>query len=164
MLKFSAALLMTIFSFGSAEAEENLLSAEVKPVEIVRPSLPECNDAKLQRLLDEKVSEYYRKTPPESLLEKRMQQLILRNFHSFEPVDTSSFGPEDDLRVANKLISVKINNGLNDDEVRLCRTQSDSKLPIVYLLIYPENFAYMVEVINFIKYSPSHKDFFVIYD
>ena len=164
MLKFSAALLMAIFSFGSAEAEENLLSAEVKPVEIVRPSLPECNDEKLQRLLDEKVSEYYRKTPPESLLEKRMQQLILRNFHSFEPVDTNSFGPEDDLRVANKLISVKINNGLNDDEVRLCRTQSDSKLPIVYLLIYPENFAYMVEVINFINYSPSHKDFFVIYD
>ena len=164
MLKFSAALLMTILSIGSAEAKEDLLSTEVKPVEIARPSLPECNDEKLQRLLDEKIEEYYRKTPPDSLIEKRMQQLILRNFHSFEAVDTSNFGPEDDRRVANKLISAKINNGLSDNEIRLCRTQSDSKLPIVYLLIYPENFTYIVEVINFVNYSPSYRDFIVIYD
>ena len=164
MLKFSAALLMTILSIGSADAKEDLLSAEVKPVEIVRPSLPECNDEKLQRLLDDKIAEYYRKTPPESLIEKRMQHLILRNFHNFETVDTVDFSPDADRRVANRLITVKINNGLNDDEVRLCRTQSDSKLPIVYLLIYPENYTYIVEVINFINYSPSHRDFLVIYN
>lgn len=164
MLKFSAALLMTILSIGSAEAKEDLLSAEVKPVEIVRPSLPKCNDEKLQRLLDDKIAEYYRKTPPESLIEKRMQHLILRNFHNFETVDTVDFSPDADRRVANRLITVKINNGLNDDEVRLCRTQSDSKLPIVYLLIYPENYTYIVEVINFINYSPSHRDFLVIYN
>ena len=93
-----------------------------------------------------------------------MQKLILRNFHSFEAVDTSNFSPDDDLRVANKLVSIKINNGLTDDEIRLCRTQSDSKLPVVYLLIYPENFTYLVEVINFINYNPSYKDFLLIYD
>ena len=164
MLKFSTALLVAILSFGQAKAEEDLLSTEVKPVEIVRPSLPECNDAKLRRLLDEKIDAYYRKTPPESLIEKRMQKLILRNFHSFEAVDTSNFSPDDDFRVANKLVSIKINNGLTDDEIRLCRTQSDSKLPVVYLLIYPENFTYLVEVINFINYNPSYKDFLLIYD
>ena len=162
MSKFFAALFAVFLFAVPTEAEDNAAS-----VGNVAPRLlefPDCNDGRLQRLLDEKIAEYYRKTPPSSLLEKRMQKLILRNFNDFEPVDTSSFTTDDNLRVANKLLTVKINNGLEDNEIRLCRTRGNSKLPAVYLLIYPENYYYMVDVINFVNYSPTHKDFFVIYD
>ena len=89
MSKFFAALFAVFLFTVPAGAEDNVAAAG--NVELRLPELPDCNDGRLQRLLDEKIAEYYRKTPPSSLLEKRMQKLILRNFNDFEPVDTSSF-------------------------------------------------------------------------
>ena len=60
-------------------------------------------------------------------------------------------------------MSIKINDGLENKEIRLCRTTVVPNLPIIYLLIYPDNYYYMVDIINF-EGTPSNREFFVIYD
>ncbi len=126
-------------------------------------ALPTCNDKKLHELLTAKISEYYQKHTAVSQLEKRMQKLLSRNMNNFNEVDIASFSPQDNIYVANKLMSIKINDGLENKEIRLCRTDSIPNLPIVYLLIYPDNYYYMIDIINFAGTS-SNREFFVIYD
>jgi len=126
-------------------------------------SLPTCDDKKLHELLTAKISEYYQKHSAVSQLEKRMQKLISRSMKHFNEVDVASFSPQDNIYVANKLMSIKINDGLENKEIRLCRTTVVPNLPIIYLLIYPDNYYYMVDIINF-EGTPSNREFFVIYD
>lgn len=126
-------------------------------------SLPKCDDEKLYGLLQRKITEYYHARPAVSQLEQRMQKLITRHMNYFENIDVAAFSPKDNIYVANKLMSVKINNGLEDNEIRICRTKITGNLPDVYLLIYPSNYSYMVDIINFAGAS-SNRDFFVIYD
>lgn len=126
-------------------------------------SLPTCDDDKLHELLQRKISEYYHTRPAVSQLEQRMRKLITRHMNYFENIDVATFTPKDNIYVANKLMSAKINNGLEDNEIRICRTKITGNLPDVYLLIYPANYSYMVDIINFAGVS-SNREFFVIYD
>ena len=126
-------------------------------------AIPECNDVKLQKMLQSKLLDYYQKKTTLSQLEKRTQKLMQRHMEVFAEVDITSFTPQDNIYVAHKLINTKINNGLEYTDMRLCRTVSSPNLPDIYLLIYPENYYYMVDIINFAGIS-NKKDFFIIYD
>ena len=127
------------------------------------PLLPSCNEAKVHLLINEKISEYYKKNPRINLFEKRMQNLMRKNMKEFEELDVSAFGQQDNRLVANKLLTIKINNGLDASEIRLCKSKSLPHIPSVYLLIYPDNYYYKIDIINFAQ-SAGIKDFFVIYE
>ena len=129
----------------------------------VRAMLPACNDKKLHQLLERKIAEYYQTHPAVSQLEQRTQKLIIKHMNYFEDVDIATFTPQDNIYVANKYMTAKINNGLEDDEMRICRTRLTVNLPDVYLLIYSFNYSYMIDIINLAGAS-SNREFFVIYD
>ena len=148
-------ILVSTFSYAEEIVEHNNNATKL--------TLPNCNDSKLHQLLQRKISEYYNTHLAVSQLEQRTQKLISRHMNYFEAIDTATFSPKDNIFVANKLMGVKINNGLEDNEIRICRTRITGNLPDVYLLIYPYNYSYMVDIINFAGVSSS-RDFFIIYN
>ena len=62
--------------------------------------------------------------------------------------------------VANEIVMNKINRDIKESDMRLC--VGEGKKPI-YLLIYPEDFRYVVQVINFISPVDGKNDFSVWY-
>ena len=158
-MRFVVVLLAIIFFSTPSMATDNIAKNDHH---IIAP-LPNCDDEKLHSLIQKKISEYFKKSPATSPLERRTQILMSRFMNNFENVDVASFSAETNRQVAHKLLNAKINNGLQDNEIRLCRTLTHSNLPTVYLLIYPENYYNMVEIINFSSTLPQ-QEFFVIYD
>lgn len=162
-MRFAAALFLSLILLPlSAAAQEDLISET--PAAIALPSLPECSDSKLQNTIIDKISSYYRNNKLESIIDKRRQKLILKNLHDFTEIPVRDFSRKDNYPVAEKILMAKINNGLQDEEIRLCRSRGEGRVPVLYFLIYPENYYYMVDIINFRASGSSGKDFFVIYD
>lgn len=127
-------------------------------------SLPTCEDAKLHELVLDKISRYYQDNKQESLLEKKRQRLIIKNLETFKEILTTDFSRKTNYKVADKILMSKINNGLDDKDLRLCQSAAIGSIPSIYLLIYPENYYYMVDVIDFQGGAQGKSDFFVIYN
>lgn len=121
---------------------------------------PECSNVRLLEKVLEKIADYYKGNPVNSAIEKRKQILMLKNLKDFKELNITTFPKKENYTVSDKLIAYKINKGLENDDMRLCRSEAD--LPI-YLLIYPQNNAYTVEIINF-PGQPISERFTVVYD
>lgn len=121
---------------------------------------PECDNQRLMKKVLQRIEEYYKSNPVNSQIEKRRQVLMLKNLNKFEEKDIDSFREEENFYLAGKLIAYKINKGLKAEDMRLCK--SISRLPI-YLLIYPHNSVYTVEIVNFPGQMISDK-FVTVYD
>lgn len=121
---------------------------------------PECNNVRLLDKVLQKISDYYKSNPVNSMIEKRKQVLMLKKLNNFQEINIASFPKKENFTVSDKLIAYKINKGLEDGDMRLCR--SDSNIPI-YLLIFPQNNAYNVEIINF-PGQPIPERFTIVYD
>ena len=109
-------------------------------------SKPSCGDKKLTDKVLVRIAQYYKKNPQRSIMDLRHQNLLLKNLESFEKVDLTRFSPQENYAVSDKLIEYKINRGIKEEDMQLCRSQNENK---IYLLIYPENNFYTVEILNF---------------
>ena len=123
--------------------------------------LPDCNDEVLIKSVAAKVAKFYAQHPADNILEKRRQALLLKNLRSFENVPTPGFTAKQNYNVANHLLMTKINQGLEDSEIRLCKNAGYGNASDIYLLIYPQNFQIKVSILNLLK-NPQ-EEFFVIY-
>ena len=126
---------------------------------------PPCSDKFLVDKVLSAVREYQRQNPGTNILERRRQKLMLKNLNSFIPVSTENFTSKDDLLTANKLITLKINQGFEDADITLCKSVGSGAEYNIYLMIYPadEVGRYHVEIINFLPPSAAGKDFSVLY-
>lgn len=113
--------------------------------------LPSCqNPVLLERVLAE-IKKYQEDNPPQNIKERRKQQLLLKNLNGFIPVDSRVFTSKDEPRTANRLITVKINRGLDDSELVLCKSSGRGEKYNIYLLVYPDgNEGYIVDILNFV--------------
>ena len=142
------------------KTDEALLQEVSKADVKLIPEMPECHNEKLlQRVLD-RIAKYYDEHPVNNIIDKRRQALMLKNLKDFKPVDIATFNPKENYSVSDQIISYKINKGLKEEEMRLCR----SSLPrAIYLLIYPQGNVFIAEIINF-PGMPISKDFTAIYN
>ncbi len=123
--------------------------------------LPDCNNDVLIALVSAKVAEYYMSHPAENILEKRRQALLLKNLRAFDEVAPAGFTSKQNYNVANHLLMTKINLGLDDNEVKLCKNAGYGNASDIYLLIYPQNFQAKVSILNLTQNQ--QEDFSVIY-
>lgn len=123
--------------------------------------LPECNNEVLIKLVEAKVAEFYKSHPADSLLEKRRQALLLKNLRAYTEVPTEGFTSKQNYNVANHLLMTKINEGLDDSKIKLCKNAGLGNASDIYLLIYPQNFQIKISILNLLK-NPQ-EEFFVIY-
>lgn len=123
-------------------------------------NIPECDNPRLHDLVIAKINAYFNDEKSWSIIERRRQVLMLRNLQSYITLDPENFSLKENSKVADKLITYKINKGLTEDKIRLCRSGAERQ---IYLFIYPEDAHYRVEIINFPGQINSEK-FSVVYD
>ena len=109
-------------------------------------SKPSCHDKKLLNKVLARIAQYYQENPQHSIKDWRHQNLLLKNLENFEEVDLAHFSPQENYAVSDKLIEYKINHGIREENMLLCQSQNENK---IYLLIYPKNNFYTVEILNF---------------
>lgn len=121
---------------------------------------PECNNPRLKEKVLARIQEYYKQKKQTSIVDERRQALMLKRLKSFVTVDVKSFQPQENYNVADRLIDIKINDGIKAQDLSLCKSVGDRE---IYLLIYPQNNFYTVEIINF-PGQPDSKKFTTVYD
>lgn len=121
---------------------------------------PECDNQRLKEKVLARIEEYYKQNKHTSIVDTRHQVLMLKKLKGFTSVDIKSFKPEDNYNVADRLIDIKINDGVKAADLSLCKSTGDKE---IYLLIYPQNNFYTVEIINFPGQTDSKK-FTTVYD
>lgn len=116
--------------------------------------LPTCDNEEIITLVRQKISQYQQEHRENSIVGRRQQALILKTLGRFENLDTAQFDNASNYKAADALVMAKINRGLQDEDIRLCRGGFDGS---VYLMMYRDADAYRVEIINF----AAEKDFAV---
>lgn len=151
-------IIFSILTLGIASESK---SAFYSAAESLRP---DCFNPSLVRKVKSAVHAYQESNRAESLLEQRRQKLLLKNIGNFVPVNSDNFTSQDDLRTANKLIMLKINEGIESSAITLCKNSGSGANYNLYLLIYPQSTdSYKVEIINFLPLSPEGTDLSFIY-
>ncbi len=125
------------------------LSADFCRAQDASPVFPKCNDSELISLVKERVDTFQQKNPPANSYQYRKQRLTVKNISDFEPLDIRSFKPSSNYKVADRIITLKINGRIPEDLLRLCRGADKVAENSVYLLMYPEDGKITVDIINF---------------
>lgn len=127
--------------------------------------LPSCDDAYLVKTVKFAIEEYNDNNPVSSLYERRKRLLQIKNINTFAEENTEDYKSSQDKVVSDKVLMTKINNGLTNAEIRICKTENNlnMKFDPVYLVIYKDKYDLIqVSILNYIK--TGDKELNIIYD
>lgn len=112
--------------------------------------LPLCDDEEMIAAVVAKIKAHQELQPAKSIIENRSRALIIKNLQEFNELSVENFNNASNYNVADAIIMTKINFGIKENQMRLCQSNAKSN---IYLLIYPENNVYHVNIINFVAAS-----------
>ena len=139
-MKYFFVLLCLLFSF-SVNAQIGVSSVD---------SLPQCTNPQLIEAVQKKLQEYFYENSANDIITKRRQALILKNIDSFGIVDLFGFKPSDNYKVASFIMNKKMNSSLKEEDMRLCKNETDNVLSEVYIIMYPFGKFIRATLINFL--------------
>lgn len=148
-------------SSGANPAEINAFGVPAKSVAVIEnqpqqeqkasANLPECDAPGIVEQIQSRIAAFQAETKPENTYDRRARKLAEKNIGQFTPLDLAKFIPSDNYLVADRLITLKVNQKLSDHDFRLCVGSNPLTSRQLYLLIYPalggEGVA--VDVLNF---------------
>lgn len=140
------------------------LAPETNVLEVKAAPRPECSDKKLAEKVVETLTGYQKEHPSMMQIERRRDILLRRNLTSFEEVAVEGFTSKQDFKVANAIIMTKINKGLEDSDLRLCKGKGGAGAAQVYILLYPVGEGNVGEIINLQSSGEEIKNLSFIYD
>ena len=114
--------------------------------------LPSCDDDKLLEEVTRLLQEYDDENPAESLYAKRQRLLQLKYTQNYEEEQVAGFTSAKNGDVADKLLMTKINESLDDDEIRLCKSKKieNSRFKPIYVIVYPDKDEVIhISILNF---------------
>ena len=160
-------LAVLIFVSVAAQAEEVLPEENIM---IIKPTaeykvvkdenLPHCDNEQIINGVKAAINEYLNVQKSGSIIENRAHRLILKHIEKYTEIPLEQFDYKSSYPVANEMIMAKINLEISEENMRLC--VSEGKKPI-YLLIYPEDFRYRVQIIGFIPPTKDGNEFSIFY-
>ena len=109
---------------------------------------PECDNRRLTDLA-RKTLEPYIAAQNRTIVERRRTRLILKNTDNFIPLDIAEVSPQNHRRLAGRLIELKINNHLANDNFKICQSDNPILKTKIYLLMYDDGEQVRTEIINF---------------
>ncbi len=104
------------------------------------------------------IGEYQQAHPANSIVSRRKQALMIKNLKDFEEIPVANFDNSANYEVARELVMTKVNYRISEENMRLCRGNSD-----IYLLIYPEGHGFRVQILNFIPAAANGNEFSIFY-
>ena len=162
LLAVMSLLSFNVFASETVEQEETIMIIEAPQTADEQKSedFPTCDNEKLIDIVREHVKSHLDKETSGSIMDIRKRRLVLKNINSYTEVPVSTFDSKENFLVANEIVMNKINRDIKESDMRLC--VGEGKKPI-YLLIYPEDFRYVVQIINFVPPVDGKNDFSVWY-
>lgn len=171
-LLLSISLLFSLTAKAEETDEVDLLAPEAEETvsfqaenERVETNLPTCSDEALVKKVVQVLQEYYKTYPVTSLYEKRQRALQQRFMEKYEEVATAGFTAKKNRAVADKLLMTKINLGLDNSKIRLCKsTMSNEKFKTIYLMIFNNQYGETdVYILNFLN-NPKEELHFTLHE
>lgn len=167
-MKFLLLPIFCLFAFNVWAEEGN---SQDDRIMIIRPAedssdipsnenMPACNNEQMIGLVREAVGGYLHTHSDGSIISQRKRNLIMKYIDKYTEIPVADFDNSSNYLVANELILTKINKRIDERNLRLC--VSEGKNPL-YLLIYPEDFGYRVQIIDFIAPGSDGNRFSVFY-
>ncbi|MBQ8785019.1 MAG: hypothetical protein IJZ59_03130 [Alphaproteobacteria bacterium] len=162
LLAVMSLLSFNVFASETVEQEETIMIIEAPQTADEQKSedFPTCDNEKLIDIVREHVKSHLDKETSGSIMDIRKRRLVLKNINSYTEVPVSTFDSKENFLVANEIVMNKINRDIKESDMRLC--VGEGKKPI-YLLIYPEDFRYVVQIINFVPPVDGKNNFSVWY-
>ncbi len=143
----------------SPDENEQIEFVDTEELVEIDSALPLCDDTILLSKVWINGKSFLAANPGTSVLEKRNEALISRNLNKFKEIDAGKITAKDDFEVASRVVMIKINNGLDNSKLRLCKSTSEGITSNVYILLYREYGETFVEVMNFSPLSAAQKSF-----
>lgn len=133
--------------------EPAVVEAEEDKQDEASAELPKCNDKEMLQQVETLVDGYNAEHQVMSLLERRRRILQLRSMSEYEEEKVSGFTSRQNREVADKLLMTKINQGLTDSQIRLCKSKvKGSGFKAVYLMMYRDKDGLVhVHVLNYLE-------------
>ncbi len=166
MIKYILVLMMSFCLFAPAMAQElyddtvNIELNSFAEDQALDIELPSCEDAKILEKVIAKIKDYQAQKPVNNIIEKRQRILILKKLQNFSQVEISPYKNGAYFYVADEVLKTKINKQVAEKDMRLCIDNNES----LFLLIYPENGDYRVEILNFVSPTKDGNNFYVFYN
>ncbi len=123
-------------------------------------TMPLCDDAKLYQKILGEVRAFLTSDGEISVMAKRRNALIGANIEGFEEIPVANFSPETDNNTANALITLKINQKVREEDIRLCRQKGEGNL---YVILYPYQDNVKGHIINLNRYDTTNEGVSFIY-
>ncbi len=137
--------------FGYPEA--NLVKAivyEESLTTIKAEAKPECDDVNLAAQAREALSPYM-DIDVYSAADKRKIRLVLKNVDNFSLLDHTTLVPQENRLLAARLVELKINLALYNENIRVCQSDNPILGNKLYLVMYDDPQGIRVDILNFSK-------------
>lgn len=163
-------LCLVLFLFSLSPLQVNAAEEDNTPIMVIYPTdegsylntdnMPDCNNPELVSDVKEAIRSYLKNMPKMSIIDYRKRNLVLKNIDAYTEIPLDEFNNSDNYLVANELAITKINRHMTNNDFRLCVAEGAKP---IYLLIYPEDFRYRVQIINFVPPASNGNVFSLLY-
>lgn len=120
--------------------------------------LPECNDERFLVLVKDHITAYQNRYPANTVIGKRKQMLMLKKISFFEEISPENITSKDDFTLANEIITLKINNGISSQNLRVCKGPMGIKNSNLYIITYKDGNLVISKILNFAEPGATKRD------
>lgn len=138
-----------VFGYPENEPIKVIDGIEIKNNLKINPK-PDCTDPELATLAQKKLRPFL-DVENQSVADKRKTKLVLKNVDNFSELSLSDIKPTTHRRAAGKILELKINNHLNDANIKVCQSDNPILSAKIYLIIYDDGNDVRIDIINFSK-------------
>lgn len=134
---------------GQSKAPAEAAEVITHKVEVPEIPLPACNDKGLLSAVKKFVADYYSDNLDQNVRFRRHRYFTMRNLDRFSEENVGNYKTEKTRPVSDVVADIKINQGVAESNIRICKNQNPYTAPKnIYLIIYPEEEAYRCLLIN----------------
>ncbi len=138
--------------FGVPQEVVGVIESNVVNKEEKGRAFPSCEN--LLEKVRQTIQAVQQQEVADNIYQYRRQHLIYKGIRELVEVDVSTFHPNDNREVANRMITLKINDGILPSSFKICRGNNKIVEKDIFVLMYPEQERIKAEVLNFIPETP----------
>ena len=141
--------LSLLYPNGATATEKTPDLVVVREIEKNILPLPACNDEKLMEKTKQYIKEYFSQTKSSSMKFRRRRYFLQNRLAEFQEENIANYKTEQKRPISDIIITLKMNDGIIEENMRLCKNQSRyPEAKDLYILYHPAAKGWKIYVIN----------------